>query len=30
MAGEDLEDNAVAVLSEDGEVSEVGYKYIAF
>lgn len=28
--GEDLEDNGVAVLIEDGEVSEVGYKYIAF
>ena len=28
--GEDLEDNGVAVLIEDGEVSEVGYKYIAY
>lgn len=28
--GEDLEDNGVAVLIEDGEVSEVDYKYIAF
>lgn len=28
--GEDLEDNGVAVLIEDGEVSEVGYKDIAF
>ena len=27
---EDLEDNGVAVLIEDGEVSEVGYKYIAY
>ena len=27
--GEDLEDNGVAVLIEDGEVSEVGYKDIA-
>lgn len=27
--GEDLEDNGVAVLLEDGEVSEVGHKYIA-
>ncbi len=28
--GEDLDDNGVAVLIEDGEVSEVGYKDIAF
>lgn len=28
--GEDFEDNGVAVLIEDGEVTEVGYKYIAF
>ncbi len=28
--GEDSEDNGVAVLIEDGEVSEVGYKDIAF
>lgn len=28
--GEDLEDNGVAVFIEDGEISEVGYKYIAF
>ena len=28
--GEDLEDNGVAVLIENGEVTEVGYKYIAF
>lgn len=28
--GKDLEDNGVAVFIEDGEVSEVGYKYIAF
>lgn len=28
--GEDTEDNGVAVLIEDGEVTEVGYKYIAF
>ena len=28
--GEDLEDDGVAVSIEDGEVSEVGYKYIAF
>lgn len=28
--GEDLEDNGVAVLIEDGEVTEVGYKDIAF
>ena len=28
--GEDLEDNGIAVLIEDGEVSEVGYKYIAY
>ena len=28
--GEDFDDNGVAVLIEDGEVSEVGYKYIAF
>jgi len=27
---EDLDDNGVAVLIEDGEVSEVGYKDIAF
>ncbi len=27
--GEDTEDNGVAVLIEDGEVMEVGYKYIA-
>ena len=28
--GEDLDDNGVAVLIEDGEVTEVGYKDIAF
>ncbi len=28
--GEDLEDNGVAVFIENGEVSEVDYKYIAF
>lgn len=28
--GEDLDDNGVAVLIEDGEVSEVGYKDMAF
>lgn len=28
--GEDLDDNGVAVLIEDGEVSEVGYKDIAY
>ena len=28
--GEDTEDNGVAVLIEDGEVTEVGYKDIAF
>ena len=28
--GEDLDDNGVAVLIKDGEVSEVGYKDIAF
>ena len=28
--GEDLDDNGVAVLIENGEVTEVGYKYIAF
>ena len=28
--GEDIEDNGVAVLIEDGEVTEVGYKCIAF
>lgn len=28
--GEDTEDNGVAVLTEDGEVTEVGYKDIAF
>ena len=28
--GEDAEDNGVAVLIEDGEVTEVGYKDIAF
>lgn len=28
--GEDLEDNGVAVLIEGGEVTEVGYKDIAF
>ena len=28
--GEDLDDNGVAVLIEDGEVTEVDYKYIAF
>lgn len=28
--GEDLEDNGVAVFIEDAEVTEVGYKYIAF
>ena len=28
--GKDLEDKGVAVLIEDGEVSEVGYKYIAY
>lgn len=28
--GEDLEDNGVAVFIEDGEISEVGYKDIAF
>ena len=28
--GEDTEDNGVAVLIEGGEVTEVGYKYIAF
>ncbi len=28
--GEDYDDNGVAVLIEDGEVSEVGYKDIAF
>ena len=28
--GEDMDDNGVAVLIEDGEVTEVGYKDIAF
>ena len=28
--GDDTEDNGVAVLIEDGEVTEVGYKDIAF
>ena len=28
--GEDIDDNGVAVLIEDGEVTEVGYKDIAF
>lgn len=28
--GEDIEDNGVAVLIEDGDVSEVGYKDIAY